>query len=238
MVTPAPLAWAFGGYSAGVDKSWVRNRPPDIDATTAGMLERQVRLITVHELGKGKPIDEDRVLTVTGDDTMGARHPHGKRLEGKLVSSIWSTSVDIPTGLSAWGGIARRLAVLPTSGEFTEFDKVAAFETQQDLADALITLAAGYAADVYKTGYRAPEGDVQSKREVIREMDPLSTWLDDLSDNGNGTTFEDLLVMVQEHVSRTISPQLFGRAVKASKKWELVRRRMEDGRQLRTLERK
>ena len=230
------LAWAFGGYSAAAGKEWLRDRPQDIDATTTGMLEREVRLITVHELGKGRPVHEDRVMTVSGDDSIGARHPHGKRIEGKLKAAIWSTAVDIPTGLSAWGGIARRLAVLPTLGIFGEKDKVAHFEENQDLADALITLAVLCSAAVYRPDYRAPEGDLNAKRSAIRQMDPLSAWIEDLPDETEGEIFEDVLKLAHNQLSDKITANFMGRSFSHSKKWQFVRTRVE-GRQLRVLQR-
>ena len=220
----AALVSAFGEYARVVDSSWFSRRIGDIDDATALMVANRVRLIAVDEVGADSRPHQSRLMSLTGDSMLSARRPHGKTIADKFRAGVWTTAVDAPSGIAVWSGIQRRLAVLPTIAELNVADVIPGFEELQEVQDAVLTLAILAAHEVYKKGYRAPEGDIVLKRAVLAEMDPLSALLQHLDDKWNGTPLRDLLDHIRDSMGwDDLSLNKLGRAVRHSKVWDSKR---------------
>ena len=140
-----------------------------------------MRLVWLDEIGAQTKMVEQKLLTVLGDSVDNARRAYGKTVEGKHRWMMFTTAVTVPR-LSAHGGASRRMAVLPTLGIDLEAEglKLPDESIDQELLDAVVTLAALRAPAVYAAGYRAPHGDEAAKAEAVAAMDPVSDWLGDL----------------------------------------------------------
>ena len=214
------LMTALGEYGVGVDKTWLREKISEIDSVSALILQCQARVITVHELGLGKPPDEGKLLTLTGDDPLMGRAPHCALITGKTQGAVWTTSVDVPGCFSAGSGIKRRLAVLHTSGEFTEDDKEPGFEYRKDIADAMVTVIGTLAREVYEPGYHAPVGPAEVHARTLVQMDKVLSWLEELGDVLDGTSMTELLDRARDDLAMpTLSSTILGIKVNLSKKW-------------------
>ena len=212
---------ALGDRGQGVSSDWLgpKNRS-DIDSIAAGVLERQPSVIRVDELGGDTSLGISRFLTLTGNAPIQARRPHGTMLHGVIRAQFWSTSVE-PPAFPSNCGIERRLAVLPTLGPLdpSEIDELGGQE--QALLDAVVTMAVLKAPEVYGRGYLAPEGDSSAKRTTLAEMDPISEWLEG-QDELHGMGVKAACTKARSDLGlsdRELSQALFGRRVKACKRW-------------------
>ena len=214
------LVSAFGEYARVVDSSWFSRRIGDIDDATALMVANRVRLIAVDEVGADSRPHQSRLMSLTGDSMLSARRPHGKTISDKVRAGVWTTAVDAPSGIAAWSGIRRRLAVIPTMKRLDVADVIPCFEERQEVQDAVLTLATLAAREVYEKGYRAPEGDIELKRGVLAEMDPLSALLERLDNQWKDAPLRDLLSHIREDLGwDDLSMQKLGRAVGHSEVW-------------------
>ncbi len=184
---------ALGMYSYALPAGWLEKYASEIDATRADLLEREVRLVWLDEIGAQTKMVEQKLLTVLGDSVDNARRPHGKTVEGKHRWMMFTTAVTVPR-LSAHGGASRRMAVLPTLGVDLEAEglKLPEDSVDQELLDAVVTLGALRAPAVYDRGYRAPHGDESAKAEAVAAMDPVSDWLNDLELPALGLPFSEV----------------------------------------------
>ena len=212
--------YAMGEYGTGVSTAWLESKQSDIDAPTAIMIERQIRIVAVDEVGAANNINQSRMLTLTGDNQTSARKPHGETLSGAISAAIWTTAVDTPTGLDAWGGIERRMAVLPTIRALEDSEKRRKFHQQQELADAIITLAALKAPHIFADEYRPTAGDPDAKESTMAEMDPLTDFLNFLPESWHETTVNQLLEHAREELSAPrLSSTRLGKAIRNNRVW-------------------
>ena len=184
---------ALGMYSYALPAGWLEKYASEIDATRADLLEREVRLVWLDEIGAQTKMVEQKLLTVLGDSVDNARRAYGKTVEGKHRWMMFTTAVTVPR-LSAHGGASRRMAVLPTLGIDLEAEglKLPDESIDQELLDAVVTLAALRAPAVYAVGYRAPHGDEAAKAEAVAAMDPVSDWLGGVELPSNGLPFSEV----------------------------------------------
>ena len=69
---------------------------------------------------------------------------------------------------------------------------------------------------VYGRGYRPPEGDAATREEVLRDMDPLTAWIEDLPDTFHGTAMSEVLTRAREDLGmEKLSSTKLGKSVKA-----------------------
>ena len=184
---------ALGMYSYALPAGGLEKYASEIDATRADLLEREVRLVWLDEIGAQTKMVEQKLLTVLGDSVDNARRAYGKTVEGKHRWMMFTTAVTVPR-LSAHGGASRRMAVLPTLGIDLEAEglKLPDESIDQELLDAVVTLAALRAPAVYAAGYRAPHGDEAAKAEAVAAMDPVSDWLGGVELPANGLPFSEV----------------------------------------------
>ena len=215
---------ALGDLAMSVAPEWlsVVGRS-EIDITTTELLESQAALLKVDEVGVETQVGVSRLLSLTGNTRRTARRPHGPLVKDYIVAMIWTTAVS-PPRLSTGGGMRRRLAVLSTLRQLEEAEVDEEGGNQQDLLDAVVTMAVREAMAFYRPGYRAPEGDVERKREVLAEMDDVADWLDAQSELHNKPVAE-ARELAQQYLEREISDTAFGRKISDSIRWKRGRYR-------------
>lgn len=218
------LIRAFGDRGIGVTVEWLERRGmSDIDAVTTDILERQPAAIAVGELGSDSSLVHKRVLSFTGNESINARRPHGSNLYGTLQAQLWSTAVKIPS-FPRGTGIERRLAVLPSGTPLGAAEKDEEGGWSQELFDAVVTLACLTAADVYRPGYVAPAGPDEARSDVLSEMDPLATWLEDLPEEWHGQRMAAVLEKAKvELADPNVSATALGERVTVSARWSKKR---------------
>ena len=215
---------SLGSYGSSVTVSWFGSGSGrgEIDSLTASLLERDVRVLTCDEIGaaiseKHGGISEHALLTRTGDTIFYGRRPHGPPLSGYLRCGVITTCVD-PPAMKADTGIQRRLVVLPTLGKLREEDKKPDFARNQELMDAVVTLAVISASAVYEDGYRAPRGAVEEKREMMATMDPLWGYLEELeADEWHGRPLSEVATNASDLLEKVVSAQDIGRRLARGK---------------------
>ena len=217
---------ALGDRAMGVRSDWVERRGAnEIDSTTAEALESQPAVIAIGELGGDTTLTQHRVLSLTGNEPLNARRPHGPNIYGTLQAQIWTTAV-VPPKFDTGSGIERRLAVLPTRRPLEAHERNEAEGWDQDLFDALVTLAALQAVYVYPTGYTPPEGHSESRARVLRDMDHLAAWIEDLPDEMDGSPISEVLTLAQEELGwAKLNSTKLGTKVGTSAKWMKSRTR-------------
>ena len=221
---------ALGDRGLGVSSDWLERRgTSDIDATTTDVLENQPAVIAVGELGGDTKLVQKRVLSLTGNEPIASRRPHGPNLYGTVTAQVWSTAVNIPR-FPRETGIERRLAVLPTLAPLDAWERDEEGGWSQDLLDAVVTLACIAAAAVYRPGYVPPAGPEEVKADVLMEMDPLSTWLEALPDACQGQPMMTLLERAKADLGDPkVSSKALGDRVAQSKRWYKDRSRVGRG---------
>ena len=212
---------ALGDRGQAVSSDWIgqKNRS-DIDAVTANVLQFQPAIIKVDEVGGDTEVSVSRLMTLTGNSPTQARRPHGPMIHGVVRAQFWTTAV-VPPPIPRNSGIERRLAVLPTIRALdpSEIDEMGGHE--QVLLNAVVTLAAQKAREVYRPGYLAPAGDAGAKKTTLDEMDPVSSWLES-QDELHGQAVKATWIKARSDLGlseRELSQTMFGLKVKNSKRW-------------------
>ena len=221
------LLKSLGDYAASVTRAWLNRRqfPTDIDAVTAGLIERRPRVIAIDEVGEDSKIDTGFLMSASGNGDLTARRPYGPTLTGSLTAGMWLTAVDVPK-MPRGSGIERRLAVLPTLGSLEGVPVDGVRPDDPDLMAYVVTRACQFAAEVYDPSYRPPAGDPGRKAATLAEMDPLADWLDRLFDDASfadGQTMADVVSAATEAGYDNANNTNVGRAVKFSEKWHSFR---------------
>ena len=169
----------------------------EIDATRAEVLASQARWLSCDELGAaGLRVNAEKILSLTGDSTDAARGPYGGNIQGGYYFMLGVATIGAPE-MPRDSGIARRLAAVPAlDGEVPEEERE---RPNQDHLDAVVTVCGLRAARRYQTGYRAPTGDAGTKDKVLREMDPVGSWLADYRQeiDPDGILVSELLKLAQ-----------------------------------------
>ena len=216
------LGEGLGDLESPVSRSWLNRREGELDSVGARLAERAVLCVTYNELGAGK-VDLDKLLNITGDGSGLVRAPHRPLLETHFRFQLWFTAVSAPR-LPTDSGLRRRIGILRTLGAMQEADRVADWQREPGLADALITLGAAEAALVYRPGYVASLGDQAERAQVLQEMDPLAAWLEGLPAECVGMSREGLLERAQTELDyeRLTVKGLVGK-VNKSDKWRISR---------------
>ena len=217
---------ALGDKGAAIKNSWFDRPPGDIDAIGAELLENHPASIAMSELGFGSLRHQEAVLsTIGGEEPLNARRPHGPLLTGMLTAMWWTSCVKLP-GFPGDTGIERRLCILETSRKLKPVEKRPDALQDQDLLDALVTLAieqirrVGYFSPG-PAGYVPPGGaeDVATARG-LQTMDPLPGWLDNLSPEWDGQRVEDARAAAMEELNLEFSERAFGDRISASERWD------------------
>ena len=220
---------SLGGRAMGVRSDWVERRGAnEIDSTTAEALEAQPAIIAIGELGGDTSLTHRRVLSLTGNEPLSARRPHGPNIYGTLQAQVWSTAVE-PPAFPRGTGIERRLAVLPTLRSLEDSERNEEDGWSQELFDAVVTLAALQARYVYSQGYQPPAGHQEAREAVLRDMDPLAAWLEELPDTFHGIAVSEVLSRAREEMGmEKLTSTKLGRKIVASSRWVRGRDRRAD----------
>ena len=104
--------------------------------------------------------------------------------------------------------------------EESEKDEQGGFDPA--LMDAVITMSALYAREVYGDGYAAPQGDTGAKSRALANMDELADWLEGQDDlHGRGVTeVYQMALAALGMTSRELTQTKFGRNINISKRWD------------------
>ena len=188
---------AFGSYGYTVTPSFFSAGGGEIDATRADILASQARWLSCDELGAaGLRVNAEKLLSLTGDSTDSARGPYGANIQGGYHFLFGVATIGAPE-MPRDIGFARRVVAVPVLGGEVPEEKRS--RPNQDHLDAVVTVCGLRAARTYLSRYRAPTGDADTKEQILREMDPVGTWLADYHQeiDPDGIAVNELLKMVQ-----------------------------------------
>ena len=157
-----------------------------MDPVSATILERRAILVGLDELSN-RNISYDQLIEVTSSAETSARHPNGKNIRGVIQAMLWCTprlNNRRCRPAWAWPGAWR---CCPPGMTLEEHEYDGDMVPRKELLDAIVTEAAIRAAEVYKPGYVAPVGNAVARDQVLRDMDALAAWIDDLPADRHGT---------------------------------------------------
>ena len=229
---------SFGDKAITVTRGFVERQGGDIDDALANILEKQPLIILLDEIGTSKGIDEGRALSRFGDTEQSARRPHGFTITGSIFGMLVASTVT-PPNLPAKAGFKRRSAVLKTLDVIPTARKQPVIA--QDLKDAVITLGAlrarEHLAAIDAGTFVEPEGDAAKTAEFLREMDPVGMWLEDLPDDCERMTMQELADKANDDmdVDQDVTPSLIGRRVKSSDKWRRAASKTTSGERVKVI---
>ena len=93
--------------------------------------------------------------------------------------------------------------------------------------NAVVSLACKRAAEVYRPGYRAPEGGQHAKAAAVADMDKLAAWLES-DDDLDGMTVAEARNKAAKDLElewSDLTPTRFGTKVAESTKWTKVHKK-------------
>jgi putative DNA primase/helicase len=139
------------------------------------------RFVSATETGEGRRLDEVKVKSISGGDTIQARFLHGEWFDFRPTFKIWLGTNHKPEIRGTDNAIWDRIRLIPFDYRVTDSGKI------PDLADAFITregpgilawMVEGCLA-WQQHGLSAPAEVMQATEGYRREMDPLANWIED-----------------------------------------------------------
>ncbi|MGW8333990.1 DNA primase family protein, partial [Streptomyces sp. NPDC055897] len=134
--------------------------------------------------GRGKPLDEELVKRLTGEDPVSARFLNAEFFEFKPVGKIHLATNHLPD-VSGSHSMARRLqdigwdVIVPPAKRIQGLaEKILARE-----AAGVLNWAIRGCLDWQKQGLAVPESVTAKTREHIAQSNPLATWLEEETDD-------------------------------------------------------
>ena len=166
--------------------------------------------------GSGKGGPANTVVRALGDRAMGVPSAWVERRGSTEIDSTTAEALESQPAVVAIGELG-------SSSSLTH-QRVLALTGNEPLSarrphasNIYGTLQARY---VYGRGYRPPEGDAATREEVLRDMDPLTAWIEDLPDTFHGTAMSEVLTRAREDLGmEKLSSTKLGKSVKASRRW-------------------
>lgn len=133
--------------------------------------------------GRGKPLDEELVKRLTGEDPVSARFLNAEFFEFKPVGKIHLATNHLPD-VSGSHSMARRLqsigwdVIVPPAKRIQGLaEKILASE-----AAGVLNWAIRGCLDWQKQGLAVPDSVTEKTREHIAQSNPLATWLEEETD--------------------------------------------------------
>ena len=211
---------ALGQRAMPVGVEWLMQKERnEIDAIAADVLEQQPAILSCDEIGGDSRPGESRLNSLLGNTYLNNRRPHGVLLRGRARFQLWGTAV-LPPQLNPHSGIVRRLAVLHTRGKLSDDQLDEAGGEDPKLLDAIVSLLARTAGEVYQRGYRAPEGNAATKAATLQEMDSLAPWLEEREDLDRMTVADARSLACKDlGLWDDLTTQKFGMYLRESTKW-------------------
>ena len=114
------VAYALGEYARAVDRDFL------MEGRSAGGADEElaslegVRLVTISEPTKGKRLDEGKVKTLTGNDTISTRHLYGTQIQFVPQCVFWLSCNSLPTVTDPTVFSSGRMRVIPFERHFGE----------------------------------------------------------------------------------------------------------------------
>ncbi|MFD6025670.1 phage/plasmid primase, P4 family [Streptomyces griseoluteus] len=133
--------------------------------------------------GRGKPLDEELVKRLTGEESIPARFLNAEFFDFKPVGKIHLATNHLPD-VSGTHGMARRLQAIgwdvivpPARRDQKLAEKILAAE-----AAGILNWAIRGCLDWQKQGLAVPDAVTEKTREHIAQANPLATWLEEETD--------------------------------------------------------
>ncbi|MFJ3663125.1 phage/plasmid primase, P4 family [Streptomyces sp. NPDC090119] len=133
--------------------------------------------------GRGKPLDEELVKRLTGEESIPARFLNAEFFDFKPVGKIHLATNHLPD-VSGTHGMARRLQAIgwdvivpPARRDQKLAEKILAAE-----AAGILNWAIRGCLDWQKQGLAVPDAVTEKTREHIAQSNPLATWLEQATD--------------------------------------------------------
>ena len=224
---------ALGDMATGIG-SWYfsrARRPTEIDTISTNLSQKQIRFVAVDEFTGDVEVAESRLLSTLGDNKLeDSRNPYGGKPTGGVARfMLGATAVSAPA-MTRHGGIERRLAAIPTKGIQLEKDLR---DPTQDELDAIFTLAAMRAICIYQDDYRAPNGDLVLKEDILTTADALTELFRQIAahikGDPMGMPIKEVREEVHQEIDRMIQPGPLGQKIAATKLFAQGRGKERDG---------
>lgn len=133
------------------------------------------RLIAANEVSRRGELNEELIKSLTGDDTVNARHPYGRPFQFVPVAKFFLRVNDKPVIRDQSHGMWRRVKLVP----FTQ-----TFQPDRTLAGTLMAEASGILSwavrgcvEWHRDGLRHPDSVEEATKEYQAESDPISDFI-------------------------------------------------------------
>ena len=190
----------FGDYKATVDKkALMRGRDSDGQAATPAIARlKGIRLAIVTETQEGDVIDESVIKSLSGSDTITARHLHGDTFDFDATFVSWIATNHRPNIRSTDDGTWRRVMQFPFVRNFEKELGKKNLDTglKQRIIDTELSGVLNWCLkgiEMYESdGLIPPASVVAATEEYREEQDILANWMTSALDIGSSFEVSNL----------------------------------------------
>lgn len=165
----------------GPDLAWTMPFPAAAWSDSMSEYQRAAlqgrRLVQSIEVTKRGHLNEEVVKSLTGDDTVSARHPYGRPFQFKPVAKLFLRVNEKPVIRDEGHGMWRRIKLVPFSRTFPVDTSLAAILAAE--APGILQWAVQGCREWQRDGLPEPSVVQASTAEYRSENDPLTTFLDE-----------------------------------------------------------
>ena len=177
----------FGEYKSTVNKNLLmstNNRGNGEAATPALASLKGVRMAVVTETKEGDVLDESVIKSLSGADTITARHLHGSQFEYKSMFVTWLATNHAPIIKSDDFGTWRRVIEIPFNRNFAKelgdkLDKYIGDRIRQNEMSGILNWAIEGVRKYQVEGLNPPAEVLTASANYKERMDLLHNWIED-----------------------------------------------------------
>ncbi len=180
----------MGDYATTADFEVFTKRQGDRGATNDLARLNGARLVAGVEVDEGKRLAEGLVKTLTGGDTVTARHLYAEYFEFEPTFKLWLAANARPAVNASDGAMWRRIVQIPFLHQVAEQDRDPALKrrakSDKRFRSALLSWAVSGCLDWQKEGSRLliPDTVRSYTVEYREENEPLRDWITDSCELG------------------------------------------------------
>lgn len=172
------LEYVFGGITAATSFSTFEKNNGNDNAALSDLASlRSARIVMASE-GSGKPLNEDRLKSVTGEDLVKAKFMRKDLFSFRAKFAMFLATNKIPE-FSDDPAVWRRIRIVPFLRHFKEHEQIKgigdAIATEE--AEGILALIAGESAKWYTDGLPLCEAVATRTTNEKQESDPLAQFL-------------------------------------------------------------
>lgn len=202
----------LGEYKATVDKSVLMSvgNTNGQSATPALARLKGIRMAVVTETKEGDVLDESMIKSLSGSDTVVARHLHSEIFEFKSMFTTWLATNHPPIIKSEDFGIWRRVLQIPFKRNFAKelgdkLDRGIGGRIRQNEMSGILNWALEGVLKYQIEGLNPPAEVLAATENYKSSMDVLHDWMEDCCEIGENLSVaqETLFKSYEQYTQRT-----------------------------------